>query len=428
MATNPYPHLGWNPVPGIPGEVQALQKKVSTAATALRNCHRQIEKVIGESSYWQGDAANAFRDALDGDLPKYLKDAATSLEKAAKLLHTWDGNLASNRDLAKKYDDEAREKKAAAQQAEQHYQETKKNPDLGLANKTFPSQEEADAATHRLRAAERNVNAAVTSLNSANDAYNDVISKAKELDSHHADQARTIAKALSDTTEDLAPEEPGWLSRAVNGIWDGIKAVGNFIWEHAGTIGAIAGLLALLPTPLAPVFAGIAIAASAISMSHNLSDPKFRAALMGKGSGMDTFSAWASVAGDFVGMVPGGKMLGMAGKEMVTGLKAADEATAAASRTARVMDAGQDFGRGFGKAFMKEGSSVDAWADAAASTSGKAKLIADLSVNGLNVGANGMSEAESAGLLPQQGASHNTAEGIKAGATAHAIAGLLGVV
>lgn len=92
------------------------------------------------------------------------------------------------------------------------------------------------------------------------------------------------------------------------------------------------------------------------------------------------------------------------------------------------MDAGQDFGRGFGKAFMKEGSSVDAWADAAASTSGKAKLIADLSVNGLNVGANGMSEAESAGLLPQQGASHNTAEGIKAGATAHAIAGLLGVV
>ena len=79
---------------------------------------------------------------------------------------------------------------------------------------------------------------------------------------------------------------------------------------------------------------------------------------------------------------------------------------------------------------MKEvnADSVDAWADAAASTSGKAKLIGNLSVNGLNVGANGMGEAESAGLLPQQGASHNTAQGITAGATAYGIAGILGVV
>jgi uncharacterized protein YukE len=428
MATNPYPHLGWNPVPGIPGEVQSLQKKVSTAANALRNCHRQIDKVIGESSYWQGDAANAFRDALDGELPKYLKDAATSLEEAAKQLHIWEGDLSANRDLAKKYDEEVRDKKVAAQKAEHQYNEAKKNPDLRLYDRTYPSAEEAQAATDRLRAAEANLASANASLNKANESYNDVITKAKELDDHHADQARDIAKALSDATDDLAPEEPGWLSRAINGLWEGIKDVGQFIWDHAGTIGAIAGILALLPTPLAPLFAGIAIAASTVSMAHNLSDPKFRAALSGEGSGMDTFSAWASVAGDFVGMIPGGKMLGMAGKEMVLGLKAADETTVAASSAARVLDAGKDFGRGFGKAFMKEGSSVDAWAEAATSTSGKAKLIADLSVNGLNVGANGMSEAEAAGLLPQQGASHNTAEGIKAGATAHGIAAALGVL
>jgi type VII secretion system ESX-1 substrate len=423
MGANPYPHLGWNPVPGIPGEVQALQKKVSTAAAALRNCHRQIEKVIGESSYWQGDAANAFRDALDGDLPKYLKDAATSLEKAAKQLHIWDGDLASNRDLAKKYDDEAREKKAAAEKAEQHYNETTKNPDLNLGDKTYPTQEEADAATRRLRAAERNVSAAVTSLNSANDSYKDVITKAKELDSRHAHQARDIAKALSDATDNLAPEEPGWLSRAVNSIWDGIKDVGQFLWDHAGTIGAIAGLLALLPTPLAPVFAGIAIAASAISMSHNLSDPKFRGALLGEGSGMDTFSAWSSVAGDAVGMIPGGKVLGAAGKEIASGLRTADEYGVAVSRMEKVTEFGKEVPHALKQAGRED--SYGAWAAAAESTSGKAKLIGNLSVNGLNVGANGMSEAESAGLLPQQGAAHNTAEGTKAAATAYGIASML---
>ena len=102
MATNPYPNLGWNPVPGIPSEVQSLKTKVDKAAKALRSSHQQIERLLGESSHWEGDAADAFHDELDGDLPKYMKSAAESLEKAAAQLVKWDGSLTANRELAKK--------------------------------------------------------------------------------------------------------------------------------------------------------------------------------------------------------------------------------------------------------------------------------------------------------------------------------------
>ncbi|MDX6350560.1 MAG: hypothetical protein QOF84_5350, partial [Streptomyces sp.] len=147
MAVNPYPGLGWNPVPGIPEEVSALSRKVQAAATALHNSHRQIERLLGESSSWEGDAADAFRDALEGDLPLYMKNAAHSLEKAATWLGTWDQDLTSHRDLAKKYDDASREKKADADKAQQRYDDASRNPDLGLGGKEYATEAEADAAT-----------------------------------------------------------------------------------------------------------------------------------------------------------------------------------------------------------------------------------------------------------------------------------------
>ncbi|WP_262504902.1 WXG100 family type VII secretion target [Streptomyces sp. TRM68367] len=166
MAANPYPNLGWNPVPGIPSEVNALRQKVSSAATALRSCHTQLDKLIGESSYWEGDAAKAFKDAIDGELPKYIKNAARSLEKAAAQLGNWDGHLTSNRDLAQKYDDVAAEKKSAIASAKERHAQAEKHPNLGLAGQQFSTQEEADAATERLRAAERNLNEATRPMGS----------------------------------------------------------------------------------------------------------------------------------------------------------------------------------------------------------------------------------------------------------------------
>ncbi|MFD8548351.1 putative T7SS-secreted protein [Streptomyces sp. NPDC059649] len=424
MAENPYPHLGWNPVPGVPAEVGALQHKVSTAATALRSCHHQIQQLIGESSYWQGDAAEAFREALDGELPTYIKNAARSLEKAAAQLKNWDEHLSSNRDLARKYDDAAAEKKEAVARAKAAHAQAAQHPDLKLAGQEFPSQAEADAATERLRAAERNLNTAAGELNKANESYNDVMSKAQVLETTHADQAGTVAKELDGATDKLAPKEPGWLSKAVDAIWDGIKAVGDFLYEHAGTIGAIAGLLALFPTPLTPLFAGIAVVASATSMTHNLSDPKFRDALMFKGSGMEIFSAYASMAGDTVGMIPGGSALAAAGREVAEGVGLAGRLGVGVSNAEK----GAAFCREIVPAFKSSAATEvsEAWDAARATAGGSAKMMGAISAGGLNVGANVMSSMESLGVLPEEGANHNAAESTKAAATAHDIAGLLG--
>ncbi|MGP3999380.1 putative T7SS-secreted protein [Streptomyces sp. 8N706] len=426
MAANPYTNLGWNPVPGIPSEVDALRRKVTSAATALRKCHNQLQKLIGESSYWQGDAARAFREAIDGELPTYIKNAARSLEKASAQLTIWDGDLTSNRDLAQKYDTEAGERKAAVTKAKEQCAKAEQDPDLGLAGQQFSTQAEADAATARLRAAERSLNEATTALDNANSRYDEVVRKARELETTHSEQAETVAKNLDGATEKLAPKEPGWLSQAVNSIWDGIKAVGNFLYQHVGTIGAIAGLLALFPTPLAPLFAGIALAASATSMTKNLSDPNFRSDLRGGGSGMDTFSAWASVGGDFLGMVPGGKALSAAGKELAVGLRMADSYGVAVSNAEKA----GGFVREIVPAFRSgaERSVDDAWRAAEASAGGSAKLMGNITANGLNVAANTVSSLEAEGVLPKEAAAHNASEITKAGAGLYGLAGLLKLV
>ena len=321
MTENPYPHLGWNPVPGIPGAVHALREKVQTAARSLRTTSTLITTLRGASSDWEGEAAAAFRDALDDELPRYIENAATSLEKASRALASWDTSLAAHRDLARKYDEAAREQQAAIERARPRREEASRNPDLKLANQQFPTQEEADAATQRLRAAEQALQQATTELNQATAAYDDVLRKARELESRHALEAAKVAGQLDRADDGLAPKEPGWFAKAVDAIGDALREVGQFLLDHIGTIGAIAGLLALLPTPLAPVFAGIAAGASAVSMAKNLANEDFRDALMGQHGWGEGFKAWTAMVGDGLGVLPGVGALARAGGEV--GLAAA---------------------------------------------------------------------------------------------------------
>lgn len=396
MAQNPYPNLGWNPVPGIPGEVHALKTKVDSAAKALRSSHQQIERLHGESSYWEGDAASAFRDALSDDLRTYMKNAARSLEKAAVQLDKWDGDLVSNRELAKKYDDEAKEKKTAAGTAKERHDQAGQDPDLKLGGKEYPSQAEADAATDRLRAAERRLKEASDHLEKANEAYNEVILKAKTLEKEHEQDADKVADQLDEADDKLAPKEPGWFSKTLDAIGEKLDAAGKVLLDHAGTIGAICGLLALFPTPLAPAFAAVAIVASAASMAKNLSSEDFRDSLTGKYGGMEAVTAWGSVIGDSLGMVPGVGALSKAGGESIMIAGAAREGGDAMSVGAKAAS--------YGRETVK-----------ALDTTAMPKLW-EAGVNGANVLANGASSLETEGVLPDDGAGHYGAEGVKFGA------------
>ncbi|WP_314176896.1 putative T7SS-secreted protein [Streptomyces winkii] len=412
MAQNPYPHLGWNPVPGIPSEVQSLKTKVDSAAKALRSSHQQIERLLGESSHWEGDAADAFRGELDGDLPKYMKDAAASMEKAAAQLAKWDSDLTSNRELAKKYDEEAKEKKQAAGTAKDRVDTASKDPDLKLGGKEYPSQAEADAATERLRAAERRLNEANDSLEKANEAYNSVISKAKTLEEEHKQEANKVADELDKADDDLAPKEPGWLSKTLSAIGDGLAAAGKFLLDHAGTIGAIAGLLALFPTPLAPVFAGIAVVASAASLGKNLASEDFRDSLTGKYGTMEAITAWGSVAGDTLGMLPGVGALGKASGEVSVLSGAAREGGEAMSAGSKISSFGKE--------------TVEAFSTKALDTATDPNTgMLQYGVNGANVLANTASSLETEGVLPQDGGGHYAAEGTKAAASGFGAGGNL---
>nr|WP_202455552.1 hypothetical protein [Streptomyces sp. SID8367] len=385
----------------MPSEVTELQRKVKAASTTLDSTHQQIEQLLGESSYWEGDAADAFRDALDGDIPTYVKNAARSLGKAAAALASWNADLTSHQDLAKKYNEEAGERKSAADSAQKGYERAKQNPDLGLGGQTYPSQEEADAATARLRTAESALNDASTDLDRANQAYQDVIAKAKELEAEHEAKAEAVARRLDEADDKLAPKEPGWLSKTVSAIGDVLKSVGEGIMEHAGTIGAIAGLLALLPTPAAPVFLAIAVGASALSMANNLSSEDFRASLSGKYGWGEGVKAWAGVAGDSLGMVPGVGALARAGSEVGLSAAIAREGGGALSVGAKA----DQFVKGVAPAF--ESKALDA-----ATSAG----MKDYALNGANAAVNAVSSAESFGLLPDDGVGHEANEYSKIGA------------
>ncbi|MHA5054093.1 putative T7SS-secreted protein [Streptomyces sp. SD15] len=401
MAANPYPSLGWNPVPGLPGEVAALQQKVKAAAASLDSSHRQVERLLGESAHWEGDAADAFREALDGELPEYMKNAAHSLQKAAAWLDVWNGDLSSHRDLAKKYDEDAGEKKTAAEKAKQQHDEAARHPDLQLAGQEFPSQHEADAATARLRAAERTLNEATTQLNKANEAYEDVIAKARALETEHKDRADTIADKLDEADDKLAPKEPGWFSKTLEGIGNALKNVGQFLLDHAGTIGAIAGLLALFPTPLAPAFAAIAVVASAAALGKNLASEDFRDSLMGEHGWKAGLTAWGSAIGDTLGVVPGVGVLARAGSEV--GL-----AAAVARESGETMSLGAK-----ASSFASEVKAVN-W-DRAVDVATSPTKMRDWALNGVNAAANSVSSAETLGLLPDDGIGHDSTESTKAG-------------
>ncbi|GAA3180424.1 MULTISPECIES: putative T7SS-secreted protein [Streptomyces] len=397
MAANPYPSLGWNPVPGLPESVSGLHGKVKAAADTLNNCYQQIDYLLGASSSWQGDAASAFRDTVDGDLKLAVMNAGHSLDKAAKALKTWEGDLSSHRDLAKKYDDAAREKKSEIESARKRYDEAKANPDLKLGGKEYPSQAEADAATDRLRAAERALSEATKHSDAANAAYEDVLKKARELEGIHIHSADDVAKKLDEADDKLAPKEPGWFSNALSKIGELLAEFGKALVDHAGTIGAIAGLLALLPTPAAPIFAGIAVAASAVSMAKNFASEDFRDSLAGEYGWKEGIFAGASVVGDALGMVPGVGALAKAGSE-------AGLAAAIAREGGEAMSLGSKMGK-FGSEIVPAFNfkALDAATDPATGA-------LQYGINGVNVVANMASSLEAQGVLPKDGPGHDAAE------------------
>ncbi|MGI5216989.1 hypothetical protein [Nocardia sp. CA-290969] len=324
MTHNPYPNLGYNPVPGVPDDVTGLSNRIKTAADAVRETNDLLARLRNSNDeVWRGEAGDAFRSHFDATLAQDLGYAQSSLERAVTVLGEWNTALVGFRDQAKALDQEAGVAAAEVNKAVTEVQNANANPDLGLANQVFDDPAALQAAQTRLNAATARVNAANTALDNWLGTQDSIAARARDLATEHENVAKRIASELDAAAKDFAPSEPD------KSIWDKIKdaigAIGEWIDEHREGIhtalsitASVAGLLALVtPPPVSAIALGVSLAAGAGALALDFTDPQIREGLM---SG--DMSAWLTVGGDALSVVPGGAALG---KTALVGIRGLDD-------------------------------------------------------------------------------------------------------
>ncbi len=325
--TTTYPNLGFNPVPGVPSDVEGLTSTIAQAVDSMKESGTLIDSMRDASSgVWQGDAGDAFRDHFNGKLATDLQNAHTSLSNAVDVLKNWHGDLLGFKDTAAKLDQEAGDAKQAAQRADDALKQAQSNPDLRLVGQFFDTQQALQEAQSRIDQAESVVRDAGNAAQNAHDELDDVMKRAKELASQHEEAARRYAQQLESATKHLAPHKPGFFSSMWNDFTKGLSAVGNWVKNHLdvihsvlSTIAAVAGVIALCtPPPIDAIAGAVAIGAGVGALAIDLANPKVRGALGGLLTGhftMANLKGALPIGLDALSLIPGGKLAGSALKE-----------------------------------------------------------------------------------------------------------------
>ncbi|MET8948996.1 hypothetical protein ABZX30_37160 [Streptomyces sp. NPDC004542] len=303
---NPYTHLGFNPTPGNTDTVRDLHKKLASCAKVLEETHGLVTRLM-DGSYWQGDAAVAFREELQGGpLALNLKNAAHSIRKAARQLNDWEGELDDFQRRAGRLNNDAKDARDALDKA-------KSAP---VPDKKGSRQADTEKAPDLVN----------TAVETAQADLDKIIAKAKKLAAEHEEKARQRAGKIRDATRKLAPQEPGAWDKFTDWLDDNLPDI-------LSGVAAVLGVIAIFATgPLAvPLLMVAAAMLSGTALALRLQDDEVWASLkdgMMKGEfDVDFWSNAISVAGDALGVVPG---LGAVAK----GLMKAPEALSAAARSA----------------------------------------------------------------------------------------------
>lgn len=250
-----------------------------------------------DGSYWEGDAAVAFREQLDGGpLPLNLKNAAHSIRKAARQLDRWEGELDDFQRRAKRLEEDAKVAQAAVDRAKGRATEAGDDP--GLDKKGA----DHDAAKKALTRANTDVEEAEAELEK-------IRGRARTLAEEHEEKAKFRATKIRDATKKLAPHEPGWFDNALDWFGDNLPDILSF------AAGALGLAVLILAGPLGwglMTVALLTISASALSLTAfgmRLSEPEVRASLWdGLRNGefdADFWSNFVSVGADLAGGIPG---------------------------------------------------------------------------------------------------------------------------
>lgn len=298
MSPTTYPALGFDPAPGTVGSIQQLVANLGSVARDLGDAHDTMLKVGQGGSIWEGKAAEAFQGKV-GELPGYLSKANHSLGDAAKVLDSWATDLSSMQRTAADYE-------AQAEAALRAVTSAQGNPDLGLANQTFDTDQALKDAQGRYDAAKRQLDKANADLEHIREA-------AKRLLHQHQGLADEVARALRDA-KDEAPEEPGFFDRIgewIGGIVDGIKDLAKDAWQfvkdHADLIAKIGDVLSAIGTVLSIVAVATSwipgVNAITAAAAVGVSAAAMGAHVLAKAAGADV--SWTKIGFDALGMIPG---------------------------------------------------------------------------------------------------------------------------
>ncbi|MFF4897021.1 hypothetical protein [Streptomyces sp. NPDC001068] len=330
--TNPYAHLGFDPAPGSTDLVLDLHRRLSNCAKEMEKAHSKVTGLMN-GSYWEGDAAVAFREQLkNGPLPLNLENGAHSVHEAARQLGLWAGELGEFQRRARKLDAEAGDAHAALRCAQGHVDRVKKASDRKRGD-TDPA---LDAANGRVTA--------------ARDDLDDVLKRARCLAAEHEDTARRRARRIGDAAHRLAPHEPDAWDRFTDWLGDNLPDILSACAAVLGVI-ALLGLTAVAPWMLF-LAAGLL---SGTAFGLRVGDPELLASLKdGFSKGELDVDFWADLlgtAGDFLGILPG---LGAVAK----GAMKAPELLSATASVAGEADEALTLGQKIARAGVRAGTSI----------------------------------------------------------------------
>jgi uncharacterized phage infection (PIP) family protein YhgE len=321
-----YPHLGFNPAPGLPADVEALENAITKATSSMQESGNLLDQMrSADSGVWVGDAADAFRANFNDKLMTDLQHAQQSLTEAAGTIQNWYKDLVGFKQTAQNLDQEAAAAREALQNAQAQLAQAKSNPNLNLINEVFTDPQALQQAQSALDQAESALNDANAAEQQAQEELNSILQRARQLQQEVDSAARNYASQLENATKGLAPHKPGWFSSMLHDIGSALSAVGHWIEQHAAvihsilsTISAIAGLIALCTPPPIDIVAGaVALVAGAGAFAMDLANPKTRDALGGLLTGHFSKANIEAAVGtglDLVSAIPGGALFKAATK------------------------------------------------------------------------------------------------------------------
>lgn len=357
-----YPDLGFDPTPGDCDTVKDLHKKLTGCVTVLRDTRKVVTKLM-DGSYWEGDAAVAFREAIDeGPLSLNLKNAARSIEKAAKQLERWERDLDDFQRRARELNGKAKDAREALKAAKGHAETAGADPDLDKKGK------HQDDAKKALKLADGKVEDAQAELDR-------ILGRARSLQGEHEERSKYRAEKIRDATDKLAPHEPGWFEKACEWVKENLPDILSAV---AGVL-ALAAIIATGPLGLG-VAAALMLAASAtsgVALGLRFSEPTVRASLWDgftKGEfDSDFFGNLVSVGADAVGVVPGLGAVVKGGRTATQAVRAGTETLNLGQKLAtygtHTLDAGKDIAQ-LGNPLINAFVTSDVAATNVAATSG----------------------------------------------------------